>query len=58
MVAPALDKYTQDHFLVEVRKRPCLAPRNRSIITLAALIARTRRLRWPPISIWRSITER
>jgi 4-carboxymuconolactone decarboxylase len=58
VVAPALDKYTQDRLLGEVRKRPCLAPRDRSIITLAALIARTRRLRCPPISIWRSITER
>jgi len=40
MVAPALDKYTQDRLLGDVWKRPGLAPRDRSIITLAALIAR------------------
>jgi 4-carboxymuconolactone decarboxylase len=40
MVAPALEKYTQDRVLDEVWKRPGLAPRDRSIITLAALIAR------------------
>lgn len=40
MVAPALDKYTQEHLLGEVWKRPGLSPRDRSIVTLAALIAR------------------
>src|SRR5216684_5110113 len=40
MVAPALEKYTQDRLLGDVWKRPGLAPRDRSIITLAALIAR------------------
>ena len=40
MVAPALEKYTQDRLLGEVWKRPGLAPRDRSIVTLAALIAR------------------
>jgi 4-carboxymuconolactone decarboxylase len=40
MVAPALDKYTQDRLLGDVWKRPGLAPRDRSIATLAALIAR------------------
>ncbi|TMH17941.1 MAG: carboxymuconolactone decarboxylase family protein [Betaproteobacteria bacterium] len=39
-VAPALEKYTQDRLLGEVWKRPGLAPRDRSIVTLAALIAR------------------
>jgi len=40
MVAPALEKYTQGRLLGEVWKRPGLAPRDRSIVTLAALIAR------------------
>jgi 4-carboxymuconolactone decarboxylase len=40
MVAPALDKYTQDRLLGEVWKRPGLSPRDRSIVTVAALIAR------------------
>src|SRR5947208_1323049 len=40
MVAPALDKYTQDRLLGDVWKRPGLTPRDRSIVTAAALIAR------------------
>ncbi|MEA2934159.1 MAG: 4-carboxymuconolactone decarboxylase [Variibacter sp.] len=40
VVAPALDKYTQDRLLGEVWKRPGLSPRDRSVVTLAALIAR------------------
>jgi 4-carboxymuconolactone decarboxylase len=47
MVAPALEKYTQDRVLGEVWKRPGLAPRDRSIITLAALIARNHRIEMP-----------
>src|ERR1043165_7144563 len=39
-VAPALDKYAQERVLGEVWKRPGLEPRDRSIVTLAALIAR------------------
>ena len=39
MVAPVLEKYTQ-HTLGEVWKRPGLTVRDRSIVTLAALIAR------------------
>ena len=39
-VAPALEKYTEDRLLGEVWKRPSLAPRDRSIVTLAAMIAR------------------
>jgi len=39
-VAPALDKYTQDRLYGEVWKRPGLTPRDRSLITIAALIAR------------------
>jgi 4-carboxymuconolactone decarboxylase len=40
MVAPALEKYTQDRLLGEVWKRPGLSARDRSIVTLGALIAR------------------
>jgi 4-carboxymuconolactone decarboxylase len=39
-VAPALEAYTQNRLLGDVWKRPGLAPRDRSIVTLAALIAR------------------
>lgn len=39
-VAPALEKYTQERLLGEVWKRPGLSPRDRSIVTLAALVAR------------------
>jgi 4-carboxymuconolactone decarboxylase len=47
MVAPALGKYTQDGLLGEVWKRPGLAPRDRSIVTLAALIARNQTIEMP-----------
>ena len=40
MVAPALDKYTQDRLLGDVWKRPDLSRRDRSVVTLAALIGR------------------
>ncbi len=40
MVAPALDKYTQDRLLGDVWKRPGLSRRDRSVVTLAALIGR------------------
>src|SRR6059036_4094319 len=39
-VAPALEKYTQSRLFGEVWKRPGLSPRDRSIVTVAALIAR------------------
>jgi 4-carboxymuconolactone decarboxylase len=39
-VAPALEQYTQRRLLGEVWKRPGLNPRDRSIVTLAALVAR------------------
>jgi 4-carboxymuconolactone decarboxylase len=39
-VAPALEAYTQNRLLGDIWKRPGLAPRDRSIATLAALIAR------------------
>jgi 4-carboxymuconolactone decarboxylase len=40
MVAPTLGQYTQDRLLGEVWKRPGLSARDRSVVTLAALIAR------------------
>jgi 4-carboxymuconolactone decarboxylase len=46
MVAPALKKYTQDT-LGEVWKRPGLTVRDRSIVTLAALIARNQTVEMP-----------
>lgn len=39
-VSPALETYTQDLLLGEVWQRPDLSPRDRSIATLAVLIAR------------------
>jgi len=39
-VAPALDKYGQERLFAEVWKRPGLSPRDRSLVTFAALIAR------------------
>ena len=39
-VSPALDQYTQRRLLGDLWKRPDLSPRDRSIVTLAALIAR------------------
>ncbi|WGS22730.1 MULTISPECIES: carboxymuconolactone decarboxylase family protein [unclassified Bradyrhizobium] len=39
-VAPALEKYRQDVLLGDLWKRPGLSPRDRSLVTLAALIAR------------------
>jgi 4-carboxymuconolactone decarboxylase len=47
MVAPALEKYTQDRLLGEVWKRPGLSPRDRSIATIAALIARNQTIEMP-----------
>lgn len=40
MVAPALERYTRDRLFGDVWKRPGLSPRDRSIVTLAVLIAR------------------
>ena len=39
-VAPALEKYTQDRLYGELWNRPALSRRDRSIVTVAALIAR------------------
>jgi 4-carboxymuconolactone decarboxylase len=46
-VAPALKAYTQSRLLGDVWKRPGLAPRDRSIVTLAALIARNQTIEMP-----------
>jgi 4-carboxymuconolactone decarboxylase len=43
-VAPGLEKYTQDRLYGEVWKRPGLSRRDRSIVTVAALIARNQTL--------------
>jgi 4-carboxymuconolactone decarboxylase len=47
MVAPALDKYAQDTLHRDLWKRPDLVPRDRSIVTLAALIARNQTVEMP-----------
>ena len=39
-VSPALERYTQGLLLGDLWKRPGLSPRDRSVVTLAALIAR------------------
>jgi len=46
-VAPALEKYAQDRLVGEVWKRPDLSPRDRSVVTLAALIARNQMAEMP-----------
>jgi len=46
-VSPALDSYTQTKLLGEVWKRPGLSPRDRSIVTVAALIARNQTVEMP-----------
>jgi 4-carboxymuconolactone decarboxylase len=46
-VAPALEAYTQSRLLGDVWKRSDLAPRDRSIVTLAALIARNQTIEMP-----------
>jgi 4-carboxymuconolactone decarboxylase len=46
-VAPALAAYTENRLLGDVWKRPGLAPRDRSIVTLTALIARNQSIEMP-----------
>jgi alkylhydroperoxidase/carboxymuconolactone decarboxylase family protein YurZ len=46
-VAPALERYRQGLLLGDLWKRPALSPRDRSIITLAALIARNQVIEMP-----------
>jgi len=47
MVAPALEHYTQNLLLGEIWKRPDMSPRDRSIVTIAVLIARNAPLELP-----------
>ena len=47
MVAPALEKYAQDTLFGDVWKRPDLSARDRSVVTLAALIARNQAVEMP-----------
>src|SRR2546421_10125785 len=46
MVAPVLEKYAQGP-LADLWKRPGLTPRDRSIVTAAALIARNQTIEMP-----------
>jgi 4-carboxymuconolactone decarboxylase len=46
-VAPALEKYAQGVLLGDLWKRPGVSPRDRSIVTLAALIARNQTVELP-----------
>jgi 4-carboxymuconolactone decarboxylase len=46
-VSPALETYTQGLLLGGLWKRPDLSPRDRSIVTLAALIARNHTIEMP-----------
>lgn len=46
-VAPALDRYTQERLLSDVWKRPDLSVRDRSIVTLAAMITRNQAVEMP-----------
>lgn len=47
MVAPALEKYTHGALFGDVWKRPGLVPRDRGMVTLAALIARNQTVEMP-----------
>lgn len=46
-VAPALETYTHDRLFGEVWKRPGLSPHDRSVLTLAVLIARHQTVEMP-----------
>jgi 4-carboxymuconolactone decarboxylase len=46
-VAPALERYGRERVMGDVWKRTGLAPRDRSIVTLAALIARNQTIEMP-----------
>jgi 4-carboxymuconolactone decarboxylase len=46
-VSPGLEKYTQAALFGELWKRPDLSPRDRSIVTLAAVIARNQTIEMP-----------
>jgi 4-carboxymuconolactone decarboxylase len=46
-VSPALEAFTQNRLIGDVWKRPGLTPRDRSMVTLAALIARDQSIEMP-----------
>jgi len=46
-VSPALERYTRDRLFGDLWKRPDLSPRDRCIVTLAALIARNQTVQMP-----------
>lgn len=46
-VSPTLERYTQGALLGDLWKRPGLSPRDRSIVTVAALIARNQTIEMP-----------
>jgi 4-carboxymuconolactone decarboxylase len=46
-VSPALEKFTKDKLFTEVWNRPGLSQRDRSVVTLAALIARNQAIEMP-----------
>lgn len=46
-VSPALEKYTQGNLLGDLWKRPDLSPRDRSVVTVATLIARNQTVEMP-----------
>ena len=46
-VAPALERYEQDALFANLWRRPDLSPRDRSLVTLAALIARNQAAELP-----------
>lgn len=47
LIAPALEKYTQERLLGDVWKRPGLSSRDRGVVTIAALIARNQTFEMP-----------
>jgi len=46
-VSPALEQYAKDYVLGDLWKRPGLSPRDRSLVTLAVLIARNQTIELP-----------
>ena len=46
-VTPALEKYTREALLGDLWRRPDLSPRDRSVVTLSALIARNQTIEMP-----------
>jgi 4-carboxymuconolactone decarboxylase len=47
LVSPALERYRQDTLAGDLWKRPDLSPRDRCVVTLAALIARNQTIEMP-----------